>query len=198
MAAIAEASKTYSTLDIERPKRPTKIFPWSFRSSLASTESWECYTRFKYFIEMGDDASLNKVAIRFGVSHGTIANASRKYQWRLRRDAYLEHRGVELAEIQKQERHNDHLERLESFRMRSEQVGLGLIGAGAQLLQTANISIAEMKKNGETLDRRLIAGALNASAKVAEVGRMLVAQSLGIDALMAGLDDATGESDPYS
>lgn len=178
-------------------QKDTPTWPWSFRSTYSPREHESTYRQFRYWVSLGEVRTYHKCAIKFGLTIQTVSINARKNRWKDRLKAYLDYRIVEKAENEREKRHNDHLNKLEQFRVRSEQIGVGLITASAQLLQAANNSILEMKNRNETLDRRLIAGALNASAKCADAGRMLVAQSLGVDALIAGVEGADGDSEAY-
>lgn len=172
-------------------------WPWSFQSNLSPNEQEKVYRQFRYWVSLGEGRTFEQCAIKFGVTIQTISINARKHKWKDRLKAYLDYQVVERAELERSKRHAEHLEKLEQFRSRSEAIGVGLITASAQLLQTANNTIAEMRAKNETLDRRLLAGALNASAKCADAGRMLVAQSLGVDALIAGVEGADGDSELY-
>lgn len=171
--------------------------PWSYRSKYAPTERKLAYERFCHYLEQGGGRTLSNTARAYNISLPVISNCAKKYSWKVRAAAYDEFEALRKAEEERQLRHNEHIEKLETFRNRSEQIGNSLIAASAQLLATANASIAEMRANNETLDRRLIASALNASAKCAEAGRLLTAQSIGADALLAGLSD-DGDAEDYS
>jgi hypothetical protein len=173
-------------------------YPWDYRSSFALTETKNGWSRMIYWFQLGGGRTYTKVAQHFGVSLPSIVRIAKTYNWKQRLEAWNEHYILQQTEQFRIDRHNEHMKKLEAFRERSEALGTGLISAGAQLLRAANKSIAEMQEAGETLDRRLISGALNASAKVAEAGRVLMAQSLGVDALMSGLDGAEGDLEEYS
>jgi hypothetical protein len=185
--------------DLKTPNTTSNLrTPWEYRSSFASRESRKAFERFCYYLGIQDGRTLSKVSIYFKVSLPTISIQATKGQWVTRAAAFDEFEALRRADEEREARHNTHLGKLETFRDRSENLGAGLIGAAAQLLQAANASILEMKKNGETLDRRLIASALNASAKCSESGRVLMAQSLGVDALLTGVDGAEGDADDFS
>lgn len=199
---------TQKVVDIQNDPLPAKVKvpdttvdlrrPWEYRSAFAGKETQKAYLRFEYYLSLGGKRTLSNVADHFSVALPIISVQAKKGQWRTRAAAFDEFEALRKAEEEREERHNSHLEKLKSFRERSEQLGMGLIGAGAQLLSIANASIAEMKSKNETLDRRLIASSLNASAKVAECGRILMAQSLGVDALLTGVDGADGDGDEFT
>lgn len=171
---------------------------WDYRSELAPKESVASYTKFAAWIGLGKGRTLTAIAIQFGVQVASVCHSSKRHNWKHRLAAWEEYQALRSLEEEREARHNEHLEKLKAFRERSEALGTGLITAGAQLLKAANESIGEMRSRGEVLDRRLVSGALNASAKVAEAGRVLMAQSLGVDALIAGIDGADGDGDEYS
>jgi hypothetical protein len=194
---VTESDKTLPK--IKAPDSTTGLrAPWEYRSSFAKRESRKAFERFCYYLEIKDGRSLSKVSIHFNVSLPSISVQAAKGQWLTRAAAYDEFEALRRADEEREARHNTHLGKLETFRDRSENLGAGLIGAAAQLLQAANASIAQMKAAGETLDRRLIASALNASAKCSESGRVLMAQSLGVDALLTGVDGAEGDAEDFS
>lgn len=174
-------------------------FPWHFRSAYAPTENSRSYDKFVYYMNLDiQERYLKRVAEHFDCDYTYLTTQAKKHQWKIRAAAHDEHKALEKAERDREERHQAHIVKLEQFRGRSEQLGAGLITAAAQLLQAANHSINQIKARGDVLDTRLISGALNASAKCAEAGRLLTAQSLGIDALVSGLDDADGSPDDYT
>lgn len=176
---------------------PANIHAWSFKSTLAPTETAKAYARFRRFMEMGEGRLLSKLAIEYGVSLPVISRAASKYHWVSRIAAYEEWVAIKAAEEERDERHREHIERLASFRTRSEQMGTGLLSTGAQVLSVANQAIQDMKARGDVMDMRLLASALGAAAKCVTEGRNLTAQSLALEALLSGIDDAGNELDSF-
>ena len=168
---------------------PNRLQPWEYKSSLAPTETRKGYARFREWMDMGEETTLSAYASHIKVSLPVISRMSNKYHWRERAAAYREQSAIMKTEIEREKRHEEHQQRLEGFRVRSEQIGTGLLSASAQLLQQANNTINEMKKNGETLDRRLLAGVLQAAVKCSDQGRQLIGSSLGVEALLMGISD---------
>jgi hypothetical protein len=177
---------------------PNDKYPWDYRSLIVPNEKKPTWEKMIYWFQLGKGRTYSKVAEHFDISIVAVSRTAKMNLWKQRLEAWNEHYILKQTEQLRADRHNEHMKKLETFRERSEALGTGLISAGAQLLRAANKSITEMQETGETLDRRLISGALNASAKVAEAGRILMAQSLGVDALMSGLDGAEGDLDEYS
>lgn len=193
-----ETAETYANSVKAKSKTPIETHvrlrqPWEYRSSYAPNERRSAYERFKYYLELGASRTHSIVSEHFKVSRVAITQMASKYNWNTRIAAWEEFEALRKADEDRQQRHEEHVAKLEAFRSRSEAISNGLISASAQLLAQANASIAEMKAQGETLDRRLIASALNAAAKCSESGRIMASQALGIDALLAGLDG--GEDD---
>lgn len=151
-----------------------------------------------HYLEQGGGRTYTKTAEHFGISLPVISRIARNNQWAVRAAAYDEYQALYKADQERNRRHDEHKSKLESFRTRSEKVGEAMIAAAAQLLQQANMTIQEMKAHGETLDRKLLSSALQASARVAESGRLLMSQSLGVDALLSGIDGAEGDGEEYT
>jgi len=166
---------------------------WDFRSPSAPREHRATYIQFQKYLELGEGRSLKKIADLFHISPPSVIRCAKNNHWKERAADYDREMPLLRLEQERIARFQEHSEKLESFRTRSETLGTALITASARLLQTANATLAAMQENGEQLDRRLLSGALNASAKVAEAGRTLMAQSLGVDALLTGIQGAEEE-----
>jgi predicted DNA-binding protein YlxM (UPF0122 family) len=199
MPKTLNAEKKASSQDTPRLTRSVKgpVRTWDFRSSSAPTERKATYIQFQKYLELGEGRSLQKIADLFEISICSVSRCAKNNHWKERAADYDRELPLLRLEQERLARFQEHSEKLESFRTRSETLGTALITASARLLQTANATLAAMQENGEQLDRRLLSGALNASAKVAEAGRTLMAQSLGVDALLTGIqgaeeDDALG------
>ena len=180
------------------PDSTGRAFPWSFRSSYAPTEGRKSYARFQYFLSMGVDRTLSKVAFKYDIAISTVSKAAKDYQWKVRAAGYDENKAIMDAENDRRERHESHLAKLEAYRSKNEQLGGALGMAAVRLLQHADKTLTEMKDNGETFDRRLVSSALLTAAKLADMSKSLVATSLGVDALVAGLEGAEGDDDAYT
>lgn len=175
-----------------------RIFPWSFRSSLAPNESRKAYQRFLRYLELGDGRTITAISNEFAISLPVVCTTSKKNNWKMRAAAYDENIAIVNAEKERQQRHGEHMEKLEAFRSRTEQLGSGLIASAAQLLQVANQSIQEIRARGDVLDQRLISSALQAAAKCSIEGRSLIGSSLGVDALLSGIEDEDGSGERYT
>jgi hypothetical protein len=170
---------------------------WSYRSDYAPNESKKGYIRFISWVNDGEKRDLLNTARFFSVNLQTLARQAKLGNWIERLRLYEEFAELKAAEKAREKRYIEHTEKLEAFRARSEAIGGGLVSASAQLLAQATRAIQEIKESGNVLDPRLIAGALNAASKCAESGRLLAAQSLGIDSLLIGISE-DGDSSEYS
>jgi hypothetical protein len=162
---------------------------WEYRSSWAPGERAKTYKMFQSFLDMGWERNIKSVALMYNVHKNTVYITAKKWKWVERAQLFDDYHKEHGAEAIKKARHDEHLKKLEEFRERTESLGSGLVTSGARLLQIALKSIAEMQANGETLDRRLISGALQAAAKVAETGRTLSAASIGVDEILNALNE---------
>jgi hypothetical protein len=137
------------------------------------------------------------VSSAFSVSLASISRAAKEHQWKTRCAAFLESKAIRDAETERQQRHDDHIKKLEAYRSKNENLGGALGMAAAKLLQHADKTMNEMRDAGETLDRRLLGTALQTAAKLADMSRTLSGSSLGVDALLSGFSE-DGDDEAYS
>ena len=182
--------------ELEVPNTGPRVkHPWEYRSALAERETPQAFKRYRRYMELGGDITYSALAEEFGVNVASISRTAKKNNWQTRLAAYREQEAIIRAEKERENRHRDHVEKLESFRMRNEQLGNALFGSAAQLLQQANNTILEMKKNGDSLSERTLAAALQAAVKCSEQGKALVGSSLGVEALLMGISDSGDDYD---
>ena len=175
--------------DISTPTSASELLPdpWDYKPHLAKNELEIEYKWFLLFLQDSKSnlgRSLLNVSAHFDVTLEEVSKVSEKNHWKLRAKAFDDHLLLQRMDEERIKRHNQHMEKLEGFRRKSETLGTALITSGAQMLNVAHRTLQEMQESGETLDRKLLAGALNAAAKVAESGRLLTGQSLGVEELI--------------
>ena len=168
---------------------PNRLQPWEYKSSLAPTETRKGYARFREWMDMGEETTLSAYASHIKVSLPVVSRMANKYHWRERAAAFREHQAITKTEREREQRHNDHVSKLESFRVRNEQLGNALFSSAAQLLQQANSTIVQMKAQGATLSERTLASALQAAVKCSEQGKAMTGSALGVEALLLGIND---------
>lgn len=191
-------SSVSSPIDSDLESSPHLKKPWEYRSAYGPGETVKAHERLMYYLSLGQGRTLTKVSEHFGLRLPNVSVMAKKNQWKTRAAAWDEYEALRKAEEERESRHNEHMQKLSEFRDRSETVGTAMITSAARLLQAANKTLSRMQAADEELDRKLLASVLQASARVAESGRILMSQSLGVDALMAGLDGAEGDGDEYT
>jgi hypothetical protein len=94
-----------------------------------------------------------------------------------------------MAEVEG-ERHKLHLKKLEEYREQQEQIGQQLSLSAARIAYLANRKLTEMLDSDQNLDVRDMPSMLNAASKLAEVGKNLQGGALGVDQLLAAIEES--------
>lgn len=167
---------------------------WHFRSKLAPTEKNESWIMLKWYVMNDAEYTLLNITEHFKLPLYKVEVLAKRYNWAERKEAFLAWDLAWSIERERETRHIEHREKLEAFRLRTEQIGNGMIQSAAQLLSLCNKTMLIMSSNNEEIDRRLLSSALNAAAKVADAGRMMAGQSIGVDAVLGAIDDSSTEA----
>jgi hypothetical protein len=94
-----------------------------------------------------------------------------------------------MAEVEG-ERHKLHLRKLEEYREQQETIGQQLSLSAARIAYLANRKLTNMLDSDQDLDTRDLPSLLNAASKLAEVGKNLQGNALGVDQLLAAIEES--------
>jgi len=166
---------------------------WVKRSYLAPNETDKEFELFKVYCMYGGGRSLQYIS---NVSHATLSTLNKlssKNNWKRRAEDYDRAELVNKMKQLQTSRHELHLRKLEKYREEQEALGQQLTLNAARIAFLANSTLSKMLDEDRELDTRDLPGMLNVAAKLADVGKNLQSSSLGVDNLLAALEEADGE-----
>lgn len=163
---------------------------WLKNSVLAPTETDKEFELFSCFVRLGGGRSIQYVSqiTNFGIEK--LRKVASRNNWVQRAadfDRYQLSR--KMAEVEG-ERHKLHLRKLEEYREQQEQIGQQLSLSAARIAYLANRKLTNMLDGDQDLDTRDLPSLLNAASKLAEVGKNLQGGALGVDQLLAAIEES--------
>lgn len=163
---------------------------WLKNSRLADNETDKEYQMFNIFLNSGGGRSIQYVAEITNLSINTIQKVAAKNKWQLRASDYDRHQlALKLKEAQGA-RHERHMLKLEAYRQQQESLGHQLSLNAARIAFLANSKLSQMLDREESIDIRELPSLLNTASKLAEVGKNLQGSALGVDQLLAAIEEA--------
>jgi hypothetical protein len=169
---------------------PNRNATWLKNSVLAPTETDKEYELFTCYVRLGGGRSLQYVSeiTNFGIEK--LKKIVARNNWVQRVADYDRYQlSKKMAEVEG-ERHKLHLRKLESYREQQEQIGQQLSLSAARIAYLANRKLTAMLDSDQNLDVRDMPSMLNAASKLAEVGKNLQGNALGVDQLLAAIEEA--------
>lgn len=166
---------------------------WLKRSYLAPCESDKEFELFKLYCMYGGGRSLQYISTVSNATLSVLNKLSTKNNWKRRAEDYDRAELVKKIKQSQTSKHELHIKKLEKYREEQEALGQQLTLNAARIAFLANSALSKMIDEERTLDARDLPGMLNVAAKLADVGRNLQSSSLGVDNLLAALEEAEGE-----
>lgn len=166
---------------------------WTKRSKIAPNETDKEFELFKCYTLYGGGRSALYVSKITNISIHKITEIAKKNSWQRRAADYDRFQLTKRIKESQDSKHEAHLKRLEAYREEQEVLGRQLSLNAARIAFMANSTLGKMLDNEKELDVRDLPGMLNTAAKLAEVGKNLQGNALGVDQLLAALEE--GESD---
>jgi hypothetical protein len=163
---------------------------WLKNSVLAPTETDKEFELFSCYVRCGVSRSINYVSqiTNFGIEK--IKKIAARNNWVQRAGDFDRYQlSRRMAEVEG-ERHKLHLKKLEEYREQQEQIGQQLSLSAARIAYLANRKLTEMLDSDQNLDVRDMPSMLNAASKLAEVGKNLQGGALGVDQLLAAIEES--------
>lgn len=171
------------------PQKFLKSEALSFRGCLSRCESEKEFLMFRNFVLLGGGRSIQYIAQIFNISITKLTKIAANNNWKQRAAIWDRDILAQQAAEATSARHQQHLAKLEAYRSEQEQLGKQLTLNAAKLATLANSKVTSMLENDEELDKRDLPLILNTAAKLAEVGRNIQSSALGVDQLLAALED---------
>lgn len=166
---------------------------WVKRSYLATNETDREFELFKIYCMYGGGRSLQYISNVSNITTSVLNRLSTKNNWKRRAEDYDRAELVKKMKQVQTSRHELHLRKLEKYREEQEALGQQLTLNAARIALIANSTLSKMLDDERELDARDLPGMLNVAAKLADVGKNLQSSALGVDNLLAALDEAEGE-----
>jgi hypothetical protein len=166
---------------------------WSKRSKIAPNETDKEFELFKTYTLYGGGRSAQYVSKITNISIHKITEVAKKNSWQRRAADYDRFQLAKRIKESQDSKHEAHLRRLEVYREEQEVLGRQLSLNAARIAFMANSTLGKMLDEQKDLDVRDLPSILNTAAKLAEVGKNLQGSALGVDQLLAALEE--GESD---
>lgn len=182
--------------NIALPVTPTTQSPnpkgnsWLKRSYLAGNETDKEYELFKLYCMCGGGRSLQYISTVSNTTQSTLSRVSSKNNWKRRVEDYDRAELVNKMKQVQTSKHELHLKKLEKYREEQEALGQQLTLNAARIAFLANSTLSKMLDEERELDARDLPGMLNVAAKLADVGKNLQSTSLGVDNLLAAIEEA--------
>ena len=170
-----------------------KADSWSKRSYLAPNETDKEFQLFKLYCMNLGGRSLQYISAISNIAPSALSKVSTKNSWRRRSEDYDRAELVKKMKQVQTSKHELHLRKLEKYRQEQESLGQQLTLNAARIAFLANSTLTRMLDEERDLDARDLPGMLNVAAKLADVGKNLQSTALGVDNLLAALEESDGD-----
>lgn len=162
---------------------------WLKRSFLAPNETDKEFQLFNLYCMYGGGRSLQYVSVISNISPSVLNKISKKNNWKRRTEDYDRAELVKKMKQAQTSKHELHIRKLERYRQEQEALGQQLTVNAARIAFIANSTLTKMIEEDRDIDQRDLPSMLNVAAKLADVGKSLQSSSLGVDSLLAALDE---------
>jgi hypothetical protein len=165
-------------------------YTWLKNSVLSPTETDKEFELFSCFVRCGGGRTLTYVSQITNLGIDKIKKIATRNNWVQRAADFDRHQlSRRMAEVEG-ERHKLHLRKLEEYREQQETIGQQLSLSAARIAYLANRKLTNMLDSEQDLDTRDLPSLLNAASKLAEVGKNLQGNALGVDQLLAAIEES--------
>jgi hypothetical protein len=165
-------------------------YTWLKNSVLAPTETDKEFEVFSCYVRCGVSRTLTYVSQITNLGLDKVRKIATRNNWVQRAADFDRHQlSRRMAEVEG-ERHKLHLKKLEEYREQQETIGQQLSLSAARIAYLANRKLTNMLDSDQDLDTRDLPSLLNAASKLAEVGKNLQGNALGVDQLLAAIEEA--------
>ena len=166
---------------------------WSKRSYLAPNETDKEFEMFKIYCLYGGGRSHLYIAQITNTQPTTVQKVASRNNWQRRTQDYDRAKLAEKIKQSQDSKHELHIRKLEAYRQEQEALGKQLTLNAARIAFLANTSLSKLIDEEKELDIRDLPSILNTASKLAEVGKNLQSSSLGVDNLLAAIEEAEAE-----
>lgn len=168
----------------------TKHATWLKNSVLAPTESDKEFELFSFYCRCGGGRTLQYISQTTNFPFSKVQQVAKRNNWTLRAADYDRYQLSKKINEAQNARHEQHLSRLEQYREQQEQIGQQLSLNAARIAYLADRKLSSLLDSEQNLDVRDLPSMLNAASKLAEVGKNLQSNALGVDQLLAAIEES--------
>lgn len=172
------------------PPTPNRNATWLKNSILAPSESDKEFELFSCYCRLGGGRSLQYVSQITNFSISKLQQVAKRNNWLIRVGDFDRYQLSKKLNEAQDARHQKHLSRLEAYREQQEQIGHQLSLNAARIAYLADRKLTKLLDSEQDLDVRDLPSMLNAASKLAEVGKNLQSNALGVDQLLAAIEES--------
>ena len=163
---------------------------WLKRSHLAPNETDQEFELFTVFCNCGEGRSIQYISQLSNLQVNVVTKIAQKNCWKLRVADYDRYRMAQKLKEAESARHERHMRKLEEYRQQQETLGHQLSLNAAHIASLANKKLRSMLDSEQEIELRDMPSLLNTASKLAEVGKNLQSSALGVDQLLAAIEEA--------
>lgn len=185
----------YLALSDSQPNHPNSKLDnsWLKRSYLAPNETDKEFELFKVYCLSGGGRSIQYISRITNVIPTTLTKIAQRNNWKRRVSDYDTAQLALKIKQSQNSKHQLHIKKLEQYREEQESLGKQITLNAARIAFIANSSLSKLIDQEHTLDVRDIPSMLNSAAKLAEVGKNLQSSALGVENLLAAIEEAEAD-----
>jgi hypothetical protein len=162
---------------------------WEFRPRVAKFESEKEFAMFQLFCNSGSGRSTQYISFTYNLPESRVQKIADKNNWAKRAAEYDRYQLQLMLAAEKGVRAEEHIKKLEEYRMQQEFIGRSLSADAAKLAAIVSNTLDKFISDERELDMRDVPSILSAANKAAEIGRNLQSSSLGVDQLLVALEE---------
>lgn len=163
---------------------------WLKCSVLAPSESEKEFEMFSFYCKCGGGRTIQYVSETTNIPYSKVNQVAKRNNWAIRVSDYDRYILAQKLNEANTARHQQHLNRLEQYREQQEQIGHQLSLNAARIAFLADRKLSAMLDSDQNMDLRDLPSMLNAASKLAEVGKNLQSNALGVDQLLAAIEES--------
>lgn len=166
---------------------------WLKRSYLAPNETDKEFELFRVYCLSGGGRSIQYISRITNVTPPTLTKIAQRNNWKRRTSDYDTAQLALKIKQSQNSKHQLHIKKLEQYREEQESLGKQITLNAARIAFITNSSLSKLIDQEHTLDVRDIPSMLNSAAKLAEVGKNLQSSALGVENLLAAIEEAEAD-----
>ena len=166
-----------------------KLQSWDYRSRLAPREGEKEFAMFCLYRDSGSGRSTKYISVMYNFPESRILKIAARDNWGKRVADYDKYQLQLLMKEESGKRALEHKKKLEEYRLQQEFLGRSLTADAAKLAAIVSRSLDKFIAADADIDIKDVPGILAAASKAGDIGRNLQASSLGVDQLLAALEE---------